>query len=119
VLLVEDDPVAGQAIAGLIESFGHAVTLAPQALTALSAIDADGGFDAMVFDFDLPGMDGCELARLVRQRGVTTPIVALTASAHGDEEQRARAAGMNAFLRKPALPEDLRATLDGLTSGEV
>jgi signal transduction histidine kinase/ligand-binding sensor domain-containing protein/CheY-like chemotaxis protein len=111
VLLVEDDPVAGQAIAGLIESFGFAATLAPQALTALSAIDADGGFDAMVFDFDLPGMDGCELARLVRQRGVTAPIVALTASAHGDEEQRARAAGMNAFLRKPVLPEDLHATL--------
>ena len=112
VLLVEDDPVAGQAIAGLIETFGYSVTLTPQALAALSEIDAGGAFDAMVFDFDLPGMDGCELARLLRRRGIATPIVALTASVHGDEEQRARAAGMNAFLRKPVLPEDLRDVLE-------
>ncbi|HVX05897.1 MAG TPA: two-component regulator propeller domain-containing protein [Rhodanobacteraceae bacterium] len=114
VLLVEDDPIAGQAIAGLIESFGHAVTLAPHALAALSEIDAGDGFDAMVFDFDLPGMGGCELANLLRQRGDLTPIIALTASAHGDEQQRARAAGMDAFLRKPVLPEDLRDTLEGV-----
>ncbi|MGN6790489.1 MAG: two-component regulator propeller domain-containing protein [Rhodanobacteraceae bacterium] len=112
VLLVEDDPVAGQAIAGLIESFGYAVTLAPQALAALAELDATGGFDLVVCDFDLPGMDGCEMAELLRQRGVAVPIVALTASAHGDEEQRALAAGMNAFLRKPVLPEDLRETLE-------
>ncbi len=112
VLLVEDDPVAGQAIAGLIESFGYAVTLVPQALAALSEIGADGGFDLVVCDFDLPGMDGCELTSMLRQRGVTTPIIALTAGAHGDEEQRAFAAGMNAFLRKPVLPDDLRETLE-------
>lgn len=112
VLLVEDDPIAGQAIAGLIESFGYAVTLAPHALAALSEIDAGDTFDAMVFDFDLPGMGGCELADMLRQRGDPTPIVALTASAHGDEQQRARAAGMDAFLRKPVLPEDLRDTLE-------
>ena len=113
VLLVEDDPIAGQAIGGLIETFGYSVTLAPHALAALSDIDASEAFDAMVFDFDLPGMDGCELAKMLRQRGNLTPIIALTASAHGDEEQRARAAGMDAFLRKPVLPEDLRETLEG------
>lgn len=112
VLLVEDDPIAGQAIAGLIETFGFDVTLAPHALAALSEIETGEPFDAMVFDFDLPGMDGCELAQLLRQRAVATPIIALTASAHGDEEQRAYAAGMNAFLRKPVLPDDLRAAFD-------
>ncbi|MGH8145411.1 MAG: two-component regulator propeller domain-containing protein [Rhodanobacteraceae bacterium] len=114
VLLVEDDPIAGPAIAGLIETFGYRVTLATQALAALSDVESGDACDAMVFDFDLPGMDGCELARLLRQRGVTTPIVALTASAHGDEEQRAYAAGMNAFLRKPVLPEPLREALDSV-----
>ncbi|HEX7348146.1 MAG TPA: ATP-binding protein, partial [Rhodanobacteraceae bacterium] len=111
VLLVEDDPIAGDAIAGLIENFGYHVTLAPQALAALAEIDHADAFAVLVFDFDLPGMGGCELAQLLRQRGDTTPIVALTASAHGDEEQRAAAAGMNAFLRKPTLPDDLRTTL--------
>jgi CheY-like chemotaxis protein len=59
-------------------------------------------------------MDGCELAALLRQRGVATPIVALTASAHGDEEERARAAGMDAFLRKPVLPGPLHEALDAV-----
>ncbi|MGH8125309.1 MAG: two-component regulator propeller domain-containing protein [Rhodanobacteraceae bacterium] len=112
ILLVEDDPVAGQAIAGLIETFGYEVTLAPQALTALTEIDAGGAFAAMVFDYDLPGMDGCELAQLLRRRGLTTPIIALTAGAHGDEQQRAHAAGMNAFLRKPVLSDELREILE-------
>ncbi|HJU26801.1 MAG TPA: ATP-binding protein, partial [Rhodanobacteraceae bacterium] len=114
VLLVEDDPVAAQAIGGLIETFGHRVTVAPQALAALAEIDANDAFDAMVFDFDLPGMDGCELAALLRKRGVATPILALTASAHGDEEQRAHAAGMNGLLRKPVLPGALREALDAV-----
>jgi signal transduction histidine kinase/streptogramin lyase len=114
VLLVEDDPVAAQAIGGLIEAFGHQVTVAPQALAALAEIDANDPFDAMVFDFDLPGMDGCELAALLRKRGVATPILALTASAYGDEEQRAHAAGMNGFLRKPVLPDALREALDSV-----
>jgi len=52
---------------------------------------------------------------MLRQRGDLTPIIALTASAYGDEEQRARAAGMDAFLRKPVLPEDLRDTLEDAT----
>ncbi len=114
VLLVEDDPVAAQAIGGLIETFGYRVTVAPQALAALAEIAANGTFDAMVFDFDLPGMDGCELAALLRKRGIAIPILALTASAHGDEEQRARAAGMNGFLRKPVLPGPLREALDSV-----
>ena len=114
LLLVEDDVTAGQAIAGLIETFGYKVTLAAQALAALEEIDGGEAFDAMVLDFDLPGMDGCELATLLRQRGDTTPIIALTASAHGDEERRAFDAGMNAFLRKPVLPEPLREVLDSV-----
>ncbi len=114
VLLVEDDAVTGLAIAGLIETLGYTVTLAPQALAALAEIEAEAAFAALVLDFDLPGMDGCELAQLLRRRGVQVPMLALTAGAHGDEEHRARAAGMNAFLRKPVLPEDLRAALHGM-----
>jgi signal transduction histidine kinase/CheY-like chemotaxis protein/sugar lactone lactonase YvrE len=111
VLLVEDDPVGGQAIAGLAESFGYQVTLVHQALAALSEMEIGNAFAVLLIDFDLPGMDGCEMAQLLRRRGVTTPIIALTAGAHGDEEQRAVAAGMNAFLRKPVRPETLRQTL--------
>ena len=116
VLLVEDDPLAAEVIAGLLRAQGHAATHAPNALAALSEIESvRHTFDAILLDFDLPGMDGCALARLLRARGLRTPIVAITASAHGDEETRARDAGMNVFLRKPILPEPLREALDAAT----
>ncbi|MGH8163326.1 MAG: ATP-binding protein, partial [Rhodanobacteraceae bacterium] len=115
VLLVEDDPVAAQVIAGLLEMQGHAVKHAPQALAALAELDATReDFDTILLDLDLPGMDGCTLARLLRARGARTPIVAITAGARGDEEQRARDAGMDGFLRKPILPEHLRNALEAV-----
>ncbi len=115
VLLIEDDPVAARVIAGLLEMQGHAVKHAPQALAALAEMEAARETcDIILLDLDLPGMDGCALARLLRARGVRTPIIAITAGARGDEEQRARDAGMDGFLRKPIPPESLREAMESV-----
>lgn len=117
VLLVEDDPVAAQVIAGLLEMQGHAVKHAPHALAALAELEAARAtYDIILLDLDLPGMDGCALARLLRARGYAKPIVAITAGARGDEEQRVRDAGMDGFLRKPIPPEALREALASVKS---
>ncbi|HET9835728.1 MAG TPA: two-component regulator propeller domain-containing protein [Rhodanobacteraceae bacterium] len=117
MLLVEDDDVAAEVLAGLLRAQGHSVTRAPHALAALAEVDgAREGFDMILLDLDLPGMDGCTLAGMLRARGLQIPMLAVTASSRGDEEQRIRAAGMDALLRKPVLPEALReifAELDG------
>ncbi len=71
----------------------------------------------MLADLQMPSMDGFDLARRIRAveagegRG-RTPILAMTASTHEDEERRSRAAGMDGFITKPMSIDQLRATLD-------
>lgn len=109
LLLVEDDPIVATVIRGLLEREGHAVVHVTHALAALAEL-ANGHIDAMLLDLDLPGVDGFEVARLVRRReyaGCRMPIIAVTARSSGADEVRARAAGMDGFLRKPVTGEQL------------
>ncbi|WP_374604951.1 ATP-binding protein [Arenimonas sp.] len=100
VLLVEDDPVVATVVQDLLRQQGHAVEHAPHGLAAMTALET-GDFDLALLDLDLPGLDGFQLARLLRARGETLPLLALTARADGDAEREALAAGMDGFLRKP------------------
>ena len=69
--------------------------------------------DIILMDLSLPGIDGWELARMLKQdeRTTTIPIIALTAHALNGEEQRARGAGCDAFVTKPCLPQALATEL--------
>jgi CheY-like chemotaxis protein len=74
----------------------------------------------VLLDLDLPGVDGFQIARLIRQRehaGQHLPIVAVTARSGSDDEARARAAGMDDFLRKPVSGEQLAGTLARVVRG--
>lgn len=120
LLLVEDEPTVAEVLRGLLEAQGHLVTHATHGLAALAAL-AQGPFDALLLDLDLPGVDGFELARMVRARGAGSgrrlPIVAITARSGGDEAMRARAAGMDGFLRKPVTGAQLAAALAACLGG--
>jgi CheY-like chemotaxis protein len=75
---------------------------------------AHASFDAVLLDLDLPGVDGFQIARLIRQRehdGQRLPIVAVTARSGSEDEMRAQAAGMDGFLRKPLSGEQLAQAL--------
>lgn len=100
ILLVEDDETIARVMAGLLEAQGHTVSHVPHGLAALGALDG-AVFDLALLDLDLPGIDGLELARLIRARGTALPLVAVTARSDADAETQARAAGMDGFLRKP------------------
>uniref|UniRef100_A0A0S6Z290 Histidine kinase n=1 Tax=Mizugakiibacter sediminis TaxID=1475481 RepID=A0A0S6Z290_9GAMM len=120
MLLVEDDATVAQVIAGLLEAQGHAVRHAPHGLAALSELDT-AGCDAMLLDLDLPGVDGFQLARMIRARergGARLPIVAITARSGGDEEAQALAAGMDRFLRKPLTGAQLAEALHEVTDAK-
>lgn len=69
--------------------------------------------DVILMDLSLPGIDGWELARMLKRDSRTTaiPIIALTAHALNGEEQRARGAGCDAFVTKPCLPQTLASEL--------
>jgi CheY-like chemotaxis protein len=66
-------------------------------------------------DLRMPGLNGLEATRALRERGVTTPIVALTADAFDEDRRACLAAGMNDFLAKPLTPPALRAVLTNWT----
>jgi CheY-like chemotaxis protein len=109
VLLVEDDAIVAAVIRGLLERQQHRVCYVANGLGALAEL-AQSCFDVLLLDLDLPGVDGYQVARLIRQReeaGRRVPIVAITARSGGDEEARAREAGMDAFLHKPFSGEQL------------
>ena len=113
LLLVEDDSIVAAVIRGLLEQQGHTVSHVANGLAALAEL-AHASFDALLLDLDLPGVDGFQIARLIRQRehaGQRMPIVAVTARSGSEDEARARAAGMDGFLRKPLSGEQLAGAL--------
>jgi signal transduction histidine kinase/ActR/RegA family two-component response regulator len=110
LLLVEDDATVAEVLAGLLRAQGHEVVHAVHGLAALAEVAA-GGFDAALLDLDLPGMDGLALARRLRAQGFDRPLLAVTARADAEAEPLARAAGFDAFLRKPLTGEALAGAL--------
>lgn len=110
LLLVEDDPTVAEVVAGLLRMRGHQVTHAAHGLAALTEVSA-AAFDAGLFDLDLPGLDGFELARQLRSLGYRYPLVAVTARSDAEVEPQALAAGFDGFLRKPLTGEMLEQAL--------
>jgi CheY-like chemotaxis protein len=100
VLIVEDNPCGRETLRLVLESWGHVVDVAEDGLCGLQKA-LKWQPDAAVIDIGLPRMDGHEVARQVRAvlKG-RIRLIALTA--YSQEEERAFAAGFDAFLTKPA-----------------
>lgn len=110
VLVVEDDWGNQRVIDLLLRRLGIDVQIVDNGAEAVARI-AEGGWDLVLMDQHMPGMDGTEATRLIRERheGAALPIVALTASVRSEDRERCLAAGMNDFLTKPVRQDDLRA----------
>ncbi len=95
----------------------HSVSGGPQALEALAADGARAGrFELALLDFNMPEMNGLELARRLRAEGRHgLPLILLTSS--GDQVPAARAAGVTGFATKPVREEKLRKLLVAALSG--
>ena len=110
LLLVEDDPTVAEVIASLLRAQGHRVAHAAHGLAALADVSV-ARFDLALLDLDLPGMDGLALARQLRRQGFVQPLLAVTARVGAETELQARAAGFDAFLRKPVNGEMLATAI--------
>ncbi len=119
LLLVEDDAIVATVIRGLLAQQGHGVCHVGNGLAALAEL-ANASFDAVLLDLDLPGVDGFQVARLIRQRehaDQRVPIIAVTARAGSEDEAQAMAVGMDGFLRKPLSGEQLADALAAVLRG--
>jgi X-X-X-Leu-X-X-Gly heptad repeat protein len=102
VLVVDDEEPNRQLLSALLSAQSFRVLTARDGASALSAIE-QGGIDLVLLDVMMPGMDGIEVCRRVRQelRQTELIIVFVTALSDRDSRMRAKAAGANDFLVKP------------------
>ena len=111
VLVVEDNPVNRQLIARMLAVLGHQAEAAPDGETALRLASRDV-WDVILLDIRLPGIDGLETARRLRQAGCRATLIALSANVYESDRAAALAAGMDGFLGKPLHLDELREALD-------
>jgi CheY-like chemotaxis protein len=110
VLLAEDNPINALLARTLLTREGCEVYNVADGVGALEAL-ATARYDLVLMDVRMPVLGGMAASRAARQRGVTTPIVALTANAFEDDRRACLAAGMDDFLVKPLAPAALKAAL--------
>ncbi|MBI3784599.1 MAG: response regulator [Deltaproteobacteria bacterium] len=119
VLLAEDNVVNQRLAVRLLEKRGHTVVVAANGREALAAYEKEA-FDLVLMDVQMPEMDGFEATAAIREReradGSHVPIVALTAHAMRDDEQRCLRAGMDAYISKPIQPATLLETFERLVA---
>ena len=111
VLVVEDNEFNRRLLGDILTSWGQQVVLAEDGWQALQFMEQQR-FDLVLLDIRMPGIDGIEVARLVRSRehersGTSVPIIAITADADAATREACLAAGINAVLAKPVISEQL------------
>ena len=112
VLCVEDNPYGRVILNTILTELGHRADFAGSGEEAVAAVTR--GFDAVLMDVTLPGIDGLEATRRIRAlAGVAsrTPIIGISGRTEAGDEEAGRAAGMGSYLRKPVSPSALSEAL--------
>lgn len=108
ILIVEDNEDNSFLVAKILNYYGFKTFIAPHGQAAIQYCE-DHHPDLILMDLSLPDMDGMEVTRLLRKKPnyQKTPIIALTAHAMQGIYESTQEAGLNDFLTKPFLPNDL------------
>jgi two-component system, OmpR family, response regulator len=114
VLIVEDQPKLAALLARGLREEGHAADVAARGEDALWMAPA-AAYDVVVLDIMLPGIDGIETCRRLRQSGIWTPVLMLTARDAVDDRVTGLDSGADDYLTKPFSFDELLARLRALT----
>jgi two-component system, sensor histidine kinase len=121
VLCAEDNPYARVVLNTILVELGHRVDFAGTGEAAIAAVERNG-YDVVLMDVTLPGLDGLAAARAIRAMpgGVAqVPIIGISGRTEKADQNAALAAGMNAFLAKPVSPAILaQAVAEFVPSGK-
>ena len=120
ILVIEDNPTNMRLAVLVLEKAGHVVACATDAESGLLRARADPP-DLILMDIQLPAMDGLEATRLLRRDPLTAaiPVIALTALAMKEDQERSIAAGCNGYISKPLRYLQLYALIDSLLPAGV
>ncbi|MGN1102139.1 MAG: response regulator transcription factor, partial [Huintestinicola sp.] len=113
ILLVEDEKRMAQALCELLRLEKYSVDHFDDGASGLSAAESDM-YDIIVLDVMLPGMDGFEIAKRIRKKGIRTPILMLTAKDGLDDKVTGLDSGADDYLTKPFKTKELLARLRAL-----
>jgi two-component system response regulator MprA len=114
VLVVDDDPPLRRMLARTLAAEGYDVTVAADGGAALAQAERTAP-DVIVLDVAMPGLDGLTVARRLRNKGVPTPILMLTARDAVPDRVAGLEAGADDYLVKPFAVQELVARLRALT----
>ncbi|MEP7365184.1 MAG: ATP-binding protein [Acidobacteriota bacterium] len=118
VLVVEDNPVNQRVTQRLLQQAGCGVSVCGNGLVALDMM-SEGTFDIVLMDVHMPEMDGLTATQTWRKREAgkakPLPILAMTACAMEGDRERCLQSGMDDYLAKPLIPEELIAKVLALT----
>ena len=112
VLLAEDNAINRQVANEILQSSGVSVEPAGDGLEAVEKL-WEGGYDAVLMDIQMPGMDGLKATRILREyaRFDNLPIIAMTAHAMNGDREKSLSVGMQDYIAKPIEPSVLLSTL--------
>src|SRR5439155_1646137 len=113
ILLIEDDSGITMALTDLLNAEDYRVETAADGLTGLARA-REGNFDVIILDVMLPGKNGFDVCRDLRQRSITTPILMLTARGQVIDKVLGLKLGADDYLCKPFEPLELLARLEAL-----
>ena len=110
VLLVEDNLINQVVAKEILESFGLDVTIVDNGLHAID-LAKNNEFALIFMDIQMPGIDGYETTKQIKELGIKTPIIAMTANVLESDVQKCKEAGMEDYIGKPIDPDKLHEIL--------
>jgi CheY-like chemotaxis protein len=112
ILLVEDQPINREVCVEILQYAAQNVDVAEDGLQAIASVTSNA-YDLILMDVHMPNLDGLEATRRIRQlaNGQSVPIIAMTADAFAQDRANCIEAGMDDFVAKPFIPEELYSKL--------
>ncbi len=111
ILLAEDEDIYQQIIENYIDSLGLKITIVEDGKKCLAEA-ADQSYDIILMDIEMPEKNGLEATREIREKGIKTPIIAVTSNTWREDEITSKESGMNDFLAKPVSKTTLEKTIN-------
>jgi len=120
ILLAEDNPVNQKLTRHVLVKEGHEVSIAVDGQAVIDRLEQEE-FDLILMDVQMPRLSGLEATQAIREKEKSTgehvPIVALTAHAMKGDLEKCLSAGMDGYLAKPVLPEEIEAEIRRAVTG--